>query len=370
MSARRAGTLGALALAAIAPGTAGGATLPGWSPGAIAFAGGEVVVTQIGPVSSGRLTYHRTDVWRVRLAPRGAAGPARRVITVRTSAGPMRVGPLAGNPDGTFTLVAPGETVGGPVIWCCDPTTGLQDVLESDGRPDARRPLAAASGPSDGGLAHDTLRGPVRIGSPTTSWLVRTADAMGLVTRGPLDRSERWLPSVPARDLVAIGSGLVAWVEGPPYNAGERLRVQVTGSAPPGAAPPGTVASTIGVPWPSTVDLPGRAEAVWVVPGSRPHVAALSRGASGWAIVKSYGSGGRAVWRTRVRPVAAAGGDRLVMAAGGRLFLWGTGSPRDLGPFRRPLRSLATDGRRIAWTEWERVGGRRRTVVRWRSLSV
>ncbi len=311
--------------------------LPGWTIGSVTFAGNDLVASQSGPVRSGRLVYYRTDVWRVPILRAGRTAPERRVITVRTSIGPTSIAPLAGGASGAFALIADGPDFTPPVIWCCDRKTGLQSVLESDGSPGARVPLAV-------GLSGANVR-----------YLARDGDTSVVATVDPAtgSRTEIPVPGRPAGGISAISGDTLAWVDSPPYDRGRtvrRGRVGVRAVTSLGSfRPPGTVISL------ATLD------------GT---IVALTLQDSEWKVIRASGIGGaaRIVWTGRARPVVATG-DGVVAVGVGREIRVGRGTKlRVVARLARPARALAVNGRRVAWLDWARVAGRKKTLVRWLQL--
>ena len=311
--------------------------LPGWTPGSLAFAGQELIASQSGPVQSGSLRYYRTDVWRVPMLRRGRTGPERRVITVRTSAGPTATAPLVGAANGTFALIASGPDFTPPVVWCCDRPTGLQSVLESDGSPGARIPIA------------------IGMSGPNVRYLARDGDASVVATVDPLSgsRLEVPIPGRPAAGLSAVSDDTIAWIDQPSYDRGLTIRRGRVGSRfivlLGSVRPPGAVQELV---------------------SSGGAIAALARRGRQWTVIRASAVVGSAqtVWTGRARPVIATGDNQVAVAAG-RTILVGQGRKlRVVARLARPARALAVTRARVAWLDWAFVGGRKRTVVRWIEL--
>ena len=310
------------------------ATLPGWTPGSIAFAGDDLIATQSGPVRSKALVYFRTDAWRVPMRSAGAIGVARRVVTVRTSIGPTSVAPLVGATGGVFSLIAAGPGFAPPVIWCCDRESGLQSVIESDGSPGARVPIAI-------GMSGSSVR-----------YVARDGDASVVSTVDPLTgvRVEVPVPGRPAGGRSVVSGDTLAWVDDPPYDLGQTVRRARIGSR---AVTPlasfglrGTVVSLASAN--GTLVALEKQNALWVVTRA-----------------SSFGGPARRVW-TGTTPPLVATGDGQVAIAVGRQILAGRGSVlRPVARLARPARALAVKDGRVAWLDWALVDRRKRTVVRW-----
>ena len=311
------------------PGWAAGATLPGASPTSAVFAGTSLIVSQTGPVTSGLLRYDRTDVWRVALKRGGSAGRAERLITVRTSAGRLQPPLLSARPDGTFALVAHGPRAAPAVIWCCDAATGIQEVVESDGRPGSRVPLAIWVG--DRRVRYITVQGAD----------ARLVEAPATQIGAPVGLT---LPSIPRSDRIALSETAMWWVENPAYGSAREV-VE-------GRDVDGEVRIVRRLPQPGTVH-------ALLADGGQLTV--LVHRANGDEVRR--GTGAR-LWRGRHRPLIAAGGGRVAVAEG-RMIRIGTDKLSVPIASRETVRALAVDRGRVAWAGFVGHGVRRRTAIHW-----
>ncbi len=305
------------------------ATLPGAPTPGAAFAGPSLIVSQTGPVASGALHYDRTDVWRVRLTLGGSAGPAERLVTVRTSAGRLSTPALATRPDGAFALIARGPGVAPSVIWCCDHTTGLQEVVESDGRPGSRIPQALWVG--DHRVRYVTLQG------DEARLVDTTANQAGAPPGSPL-------PSLPRPGLSAISARAVWWVEAPAYGD--------SGVVVEGNEVSGELRVTRRLPQPGVVQ---------ALVADDEQVVVLVRRAGGFDVRRATGA---TLWTGPRRPLVAAGGGRVAIATG-RTIVVRSGAVVRMIQTRETVRALAVATGRVAWVGFIGHGVHRRTTIHW-----
>jgi hypothetical protein len=290
--------------------------LEGWGQVRAAFSGGHLVYVDAGAAVTDRFVYWRAEAWRVPVGPRGFAGPARRAVVVRTSAGPMTGVTLATDGGSGFVMAAVGRGFPPPVVWCCTPEN-LELVIESDGRADA--PVALAAGPDVG-----RIRMVMRRGAATE--LVSSGVSDDVNAQG---RTVAPFPGRPGPGLVAVAPRLVAWSE----EGGRGLRWGVPSDA--GVAPVRTLAAA------------GQVLRVWV---AHRMVVALERSGGRVAVARYDLPSGRrrVVWRGSGVPQVAAGGGAVAVASG-RTVLAGRGSL--LRPVRRAagvVSAVAVDARRVA----------------------
>ena len=308
---------------------AAGVTLPGAPTPGAAFAGPSLIVSQTGPVTSGALHYDRTDVWRVTLTPGGSAGPAERLITVRTSAGRLTAPTLATRPDGAFALIARGPNVAPAVIWCCDQTTGLQGVVESDGRPGARIPQALWVG--EHRVRYVTIQG------DDARLVDTTANQAGAP---PGSR----MTSTPKPGLSAISAQTVWWVEAPAYGDS---RVVAEGHDVNGE-----IRVTRRLPQPGVVQ---------ALIADDEQVVVVVRRAGGFEVRRATGA---SLWAGPRRPLVAAGNGRVAIATG-RTIVVRSGTVVRTIQTRETVRALAVATGRVAWVGFTGRGIHRRTTIHW-----
>ena len=340
-------SLAAAAALAVAPAAAGATrtlTLEGWHDRALAFSGRQLVWTEAAtarvdprriagsPAGARRFDYYRAETSRARLdrSSRRFAGLPETPVAVRTSVARMSSGTLTPTGDGGFVAVPGSTRPAPPVIWCCD-ESGIEAVIESDGRPEAPVSVAAAwTGSAVRFVQLDAAgRQVLRVGDPAG---------------GPVPPPVLAEPG--AAGLVAVAGGdLRAWAD-----PGQPSRLLVAGGGAPAVA----------------LALPGPALRVWAAPGL---VAALSRGASGYAVTRIDVAAGapraRRIWSGARRPSVGIGGGTVAIADGKRVLASrGRGATRRVTTSRRRVDAVGADGARLAWIERGRRKGLRVGVVR------
>lgn len=279
--------------------------------------------------------YWATEVSRVPLGTNGPRGVPETPVVVRTQAGPLGPVAVTPGPGGTFTLLARGRGFAPPVIWCCD-AQGVEVVMESDGRDDAPRALAA-------GVDGSRVR-----------MLLASAGAVRLVSASPQPegappRTQVIFPGRPREPLAVIAGNRVAWVDVASPN---EVRTGVLGD--------GGVA--VGLPLPRFGPVVG----LWITAAGTVVVASRVGGIVQVARHDPAAGGFRrlVVFRgSRVPALDVAGG--VVAIADGRRILAGRGLLAEVRRTTGVVSAVATDGRRLAI--FERLSGKaglRRTAVR------
>lgn len=338
----------ALAAAPAASGATRTLTLEGWHDRALAFSGRQLVWTEAAtvrvdprriagsPAGAQRFDYYRAETSRVRLdrASRRFAGVPETPVAVRTSVARMTSGTLAPTGDGGFVAVPGSTRPAPPVVWCCD-ESGLESVIESDGRPDA--PVAVAAGWTGSAVRFVQLDAAGR-------QVVRLGDPAGGPVPAPV------LAEPGAAGLVAVaGADLRAWAD---------------------PADPSSLRVARGAGAAATLALPGPALRVWAAPGL---VAVLSRAGAGHVVTRVDAGAGapraRRAWSGGRAPSVAVGGGSLAIGDGRRvLAARGAGATRLVTTARRRVDAVGVDGGRLAWVERGRKKGLRVGIVRLAAL--
>ncbi|MCC6829973.1 MAG: hypothetical protein IT200_01380 [Thermoleophilia bacterium] len=279
----------------------------------------------LGPVE---FTYHKTDLVGVGLA----AGRRRFTraafdtrLAIRNSIGSQSGARLATGTDGASVVLPGAHGFAPPVVWCC-PASGIEVVVESDGRSGAQRALAA-------GLDGTRVR-----------MLMRSADGdVALVSASPgllanpddLDESRTAVPFAgrPSGGLAAIADGVVAWTEDP-----------ATGVVRHGAP------ADTGVTDVADTRFGGRVLRVWAAPGTVAALVRTGRVASVRTLEVASGTV-RTVWRGTSLPRVAVGGGAVAVADGRRILAARAGPVARVAQARGPVAAIAVDGDRVAWFE-------------------
>lgn len=306
----------ALVLAGAAgPAGAAAIRLDGWGTISADMGGGALVWSDAAAAKTKTFTYWRTDTGRAVLSG-SRLGRIDHPVTVRTSAGPAIGAAIrASGAARGLVLVAPGASYAGPVIWCCT-TSGTEVVVESDGRGDAPRPIAA------------TLDG------TRVRWIGTSPAGAVLAAGDPVEGAVRAtsvaFPGNPVARTASLARGLVAWADagGSVLNLATPTDEGVTDARaiPQGGrvigvwAAPGVVATA--------VRAGGRVRVTWNDPVSGTH---------------------RVVWRGSRTPKVAVGGRAIAIGTGSKVLTSRGGTTaRAAGDARGPVAAVATDGSRVA----------------------
>lgn len=301
---------GAVGMASAAP-----IRLEGWGTITADMGGGALVWSDAAAAKTRAFTYWRTDTGRAVLFG-SRLGRIDHPVTVRTSAGAAIGAAIrASGASRGLVLVAPGASYAGPVIWCCD-ASDTEVVVESDGRGDAPRPIAA------------TLDG------TRVRWVATSPAGAVLAAGDPVEGAIRAtsvaFPGNPVRGTASLAPGLVAWADsgGSVLNLATPTDEGVTGTR---AIPQG-----------------GRVIGVWAAPG----VVATAVRAGGRVQVawNDPASGARrVVWRGPRTPKVAVGGRAIAIGTGSKVLTSrGGAAARAAGDARGPVAAVATDGSRVA----------------------
>lgn len=321
---------GAVGMAGAAP-----IRLNGWGTITADMGGGALVWSDAAAAKTRAFTYWRTDTGRAVLFG-SRLGRIDHPVAVRTSAGAATGAAIrASGASRGLVLVAPGASYAGPVIWCCD-ASDTEVVVESDGRGDAPRPIAA------------TLDG------TRVRWVATSPAGAVLAAGDPVEGAIRAtsvaFPGNPVRGTASLAPGLVAWADsgGSVLNLATPTDEGVTGTR---AIPQG-----------------GRVIGVWAAPG----VVATAVRAGGRVQVawNDPASGARrVVWRGMGTPKVAVGGRAIAIGTGSKVLTSrGGAAARAAGDARGPVAAVATDGSRVA--VFERITRTVTTKKRVRSVKV
>jgi len=297
-------------------------TVEGWGTVAADFSGQSLVFVDSATarVKSRNFSYYRSDAYRVRLSAKGGVrGTAETPVVVRQQIGPMSGGTIVGNGSGGFVLLAAGRGFAPPVIWCCT-SAGIQNAVESDGRRDAPRTVAAAQ---DGRRVR---------------YIIGRADRYQLVAVDAADesgetRARAGFPGRPRLGLAALGPGVVAWTDRPLYSARTTLRI-------------GVPADT-GVRSARAFAQPGPVIRVWA---ARSMVLVANRVGAGVELARYDLPSARrtVVWRgSRLGPTALGGGT-VATVVGRRVLASRTGALRPVRTSKADIAAIAVDRDRLA----------------------
>jgi hypothetical protein len=275
----------------------------------------------------GRYTIYRTDTYRLPLAGNRFTGVRVDGVVLRTSAGRTTAGPIFGDDTGRYGIVATGQGFPPQVVFCC--LADKRDLpVEADGRVGGSITVAATL---DGPLLRYVLRDPGG-GHRLVSFTVSEVPGQPFT-----QRVSRPLDAQPARGLIAMAPGIVAWVD---RRDPTEVRVAST--------PFGQFDARGGVAIPQG----GAVVRLHVTP--RMIVTLIRRGA-GYQLIRFDGAAWTptVVWSGRTPPAYTAAGDRtvaLVLGGAVQQHVPRRGR-RTVLRLRGAPAALATDGRRIALLE-------------------
>ncbi|MFN8120924.1 MAG: hypothetical protein U0237_00700 [Thermoleophilia bacterium] len=273
-------------------------------------------------------TYYKTDLVGVGLTAarrRFARGAFDTRIAIRNSIGSQSGARLMTGGGGASVVLPGAHGFAPPVVWCCTPA-GVEVVVESDGRADAPRALAAGL---DGTRVRMLLRsadGSVALASAAPGLLANPDDLDASRTSAPF-------PGRPSGTLAAVADGLVAWTEDPAS----------------GVVRHGTP-SDAGVAAVADARFGGRVLRVWAAPGTVVALVRAGRVASVRTLDVASGAV-RTVWRGTTLPRVAVGGGAVAVADGRRILAARGGTARRVALARGPVAAVAVDGDRVAWFE-------------------
>ena len=288
------------------------------------FSGAALVVSDTFTAGPQRLgfVYYRAEAHRVALDGRRLrfAEPAElRVVTVSSSIASLTGTQIHGGTDGTFVLL-PGPNGGAPpVVSCCD-EDGRESVVESDGRPAARRVVAVGFDGDRVRLIARELTGAAQMVS------AQFADAEGAKESSPF-------PGVPSRDAAAVADGIAVWTDD--VAAGVvRIASTTTGAVVP------------------IHDVPLGGRVLRLTADARV-VAATVRVGTAVKVVRIDPATGTALvaWTGTRVPKVAVGGGSLVVADGQRLLAARSGRAVRVAAAHGVVAAVAVDGDRFAWFE-------------------
>lgn len=295
--------------------------------------------TPRGPV---RFTYFRTDALAVDLTAsrRRFQRPAFSTrMTVRTSAGSLTGSRVTADTAGHLLLSTGGTGFAGPVLWCCT-AAGVEVTVESDGRPDAPRTLAA-------GFDGTRVRLLMRDAGGAARLVSASPDVIPDTDQPDPTRTAAAFAGVPVGRLAAVTDGTVAWVDA---------------TAPTGVRT--GVPSDTGVD--GVVDHPmgGIVTGVLAAPGV---VVATVRIGTRSRVVRLDLTTGRLrrVWSGGRVPRVALGGGTIAIADGRRVLTSRDGAVARLAAQANgDIAAVAVDGDRVAWFQRVLRAGTRWTVAR------
>ncbi len=313
--------LPALALPAAA--AAKPVTIEGWGDVAASYSGNSLAIADFATARvSASFSYYRADTYRVRLTPKGGVrGTPESPVVVREQIGPMSGGTIVGNGAGGFVLLAAGRGFAPPVIWCCN-AAGVENAVESNGRQDAPRAVAAAQ---------DGTR---------VRWIIGQDGRYQLVSVDTTDESgatqtRAGFPGRPRLGLAALGPGVVAWADQPLYAARPSLRIGVP--------------TDLGVRSVRSFPQPGAVLRVWAVRGT---VLVANRVAGGVQLARyDLPKAGRVVvWRGSSLGSTSLGGGTVATTVGRQILAAraGRGALRPVRTETAPVSAIAVDGARLA----------------------